>query len=100
MTGYQTNSSNPQMLIGGIAIAWCILVGGFLLPSFYLFRKTKIIISIFAVIWIIFIILVASTSIGFPYKPKTAVQRIYVQVSRNFALFFVKLHLMNYFIAY
>lgn len=79
MSGYQQTSSNPQILIGGIAIAWCLLVGGFLLPSLYLFRKAKIIISTFMVVWIVCIIL-GATSIGFPYEPKTAVQRIYVQV--------------------
>lgn len=78
-TGYQATSTNPQILIGGIAIAWCLLVGGFVLPSLYLFRKAKTIISIFMVVWIVSIIL-GATSIGFPYEPKMAVQRIYVQV--------------------
>lgn len=42
-----------------------------------MFRKTKLIFSVFAIIFVVFVIL-AATPVGFPYKEEEAPQRFYV----------------------
>ncbi|XP_037808190.1 endoplasmic reticulum metallopeptidase 1 [Lucilia sericata] len=84
MQGRDGANSNPELLIGGFTVLICLLFAPFLVPLLCLFRKSKTIISLFGAICLIFIIL-AATSVGFPYAEKDAPQRFYaVHTTRTF----------------
>uniref|UniRef100_A0A0A1WZ70 FXNA-like protease n=1 Tax=Zeugodacus cucurbitae TaxID=28588 RepID=A0A0A1WZ70_ZEUCU len=78
VTGRSGSSSNPDLLISLVAIIMSVLSSGFLIPLYFLFRKTRTIISCFLAVTVIFIIL-ASTPIGAPYTAQLAPQRYSIQ---------------------
>ncbi|ALC42478.1 CG9416, partial [Drosophila busckii] len=77
MQGRDGPESKPDMLVALFIAVISTHFAGFLIPILLKFRKTKICMSIFGVLTIIFIIL-AATPVGFPYKPEVAAQRYFV----------------------
>ncbi|XP_055917041.1 endoplasmic reticulum metallopeptidase 1 isoform X2 [Eupeodes corollae] len=77
MQGRDGPDTDPEVLTSGYAVIISLLIAGFIIPILFIFRKTKTILSIFALICVIFIIL-AATPVGFPYTAKTSPQRYYV----------------------
>ncbi|XP_055387210.1 endoplasmic reticulum metallopeptidase 1-like isoform X2 [Condylostylus longicornis] len=73
MTGRSFSNSNPELLISAISFVFAFLIGGFLIPLLFVFRKSEILVSIFAITSVIFIICTI-TPIGFPYT-KSSFQR-------------------------
>lgn len=65
---------NAEILIAFSQTGFAMLMAGFLVPIFNLFKRTKIILSFFMLIFIIFFI-IAFTSLAFPYTTATAPQR-------------------------
>uniref|UniRef100_W8B895 FXNA-like protease n=1 Tax=Ceratitis capitata TaxID=7213 RepID=W8B895_CERCA len=78
VTGRNGGASNPDLLIALIAVIFAILLSGFLIPLYLLFRRTRSIILCSLGVAILFMIL-AIRPIGTPYTPKLAPQRYTVQ---------------------
>ncbi|XP_062128855.1 endoplasmic reticulum metallopeptidase 1-like [Drosophila sulfurigaster albostrigata] len=77
MQGRDGPDSKPDMLLALFIALMTMHFAGFIIPILFKFRKSKIFISMFGVITIIFIIL-AATPAGFPFKADVATQRYYV----------------------
>ncbi|XP_030558018.1 endoplasmic reticulum metallopeptidase 1 [Drosophila novamexicana] len=77
MQGRDGPDSKPDMLIAIFIALMTMHFAGFIIPILNKFRKSKIFISMFGVLTIIFIIL-AATPVGFPFKEDLAAQRYYV----------------------
>lgn len=77
MQGRGGAESNPELLMSGFTALICLLMGGFLIPVLFIFRKTKTILSLFALTFAVFMVLIF-TPVGFPYEPDTAPQRYFV----------------------
>lgn len=77
MQGRDGPDSKPDMLLALFIALMAMHFSGFIIPMLFKFRKSKIFISMFGVITIIFIIL-AATPAGFPFKAEVAAQRYYV----------------------
>ncbi|XP_036344797.1 LOW QUALITY PROTEIN: endoplasmic reticulum metallopeptidase 1-like, partial [Rhagoletis pomonella] len=69
---------NPDIVISIVAIIFSLLIAGFLMPIYFLYRKSRTIIFCFLGSTLLFIIL-AITPIGSPYTPRLAPQRYSVQ---------------------
>ncbi|XP_053965127.1 endoplasmic reticulum metallopeptidase 1-like [Anastrepha ludens] len=76
--GRSGTTLNPDILISIVATIFSVLIGGFLMPLYFLFRKARSIIFCFLGITLLFVIL-AITPIGSPYTAKLAPQRYSVQ---------------------
>ncbi|XP_030376828.1 endoplasmic reticulum metallopeptidase 1-like isoform X2 [Scaptodrosophila lebanonensis] len=79
MTGRNGNAANPDLLIAGICALGTILSMGFLMPLLNDFRRPKLILTMLAILTITFAYIGVATQIGFPYRPKTNVQRVNMQ---------------------
>ncbi|KAH8300135.1 hypothetical protein KR044_010398 [Drosophila immigrans] len=77
MQGRDGPDSKPDMLLALFIALMTMHFAGFIIPILLKFRKSRIFISMFGVITIIFIIL-AATPAGFPFKADVAAQRFYV----------------------
>lgn len=77
MQGRDGPTSKPEFLIAALCAIMSIHFSGFILPILHKFRKSKTFISLFGVLFLIFI-MIACLPIGFPYKKDVAVQRVYV----------------------
>ncbi|KAM8714026.1 hypothetical protein ACLKA7_014220 [Drosophila subpalustris] len=77
MQGRDGPDSKPDMLLALFIALMTMHFAGFIIPILFKFRKSKIFISMFGVLTIIFIIL-AATPAGFPFKHEVAAQRYYV----------------------
>ncbi|XP_055837180.1 endoplasmic reticulum metallopeptidase 1 isoform X1 [Episyrphus balteatus] len=75
MMGRNGSDVNPDLMIAALCVFMSILFAGFLMPLLLFFRKTRMLISGFLVVTLVFFI-IAVTPAGFPYQEKTAVQRI------------------------
>ncbi|XP_017147750.1 endoplasmic reticulum metallopeptidase 1 isoform X5 [Drosophila miranda] len=77
MFGRFGENVNPDLVVAVFSIAVGLLTCGFIVPVLHLFRKSKTIIC--ALLAITFVcVIIAITPMGFPYRPKTSVQRFSV----------------------
>lgn len=84
MQGRDGADTDPELLMSGFVALMSLLMAGFLVPIILIFRKTKTILSLFALVCVVFIILIF-TPVGFPYKANTAPQRYFaVNTLRRF----------------
>uniref|UniRef100_A0A1A9W2G4 FXNA-like protease n=1 Tax=Glossina brevipalpis TaxID=37001 RepID=A0A1A9W2G4_9MUSC len=84
MTGRFGNGVNPDLIIAAFTIVTSVLIAGFLIPLFNLFRNSTIIAGLFFFITLVCIIF-AVTPLGFPYRPETNVHRAAIlNVRRTF----------------
>uniref|UniRef100_A0A1A9ZGV6 Uncharacterized protein n=1 Tax=Glossina pallidipes TaxID=7398 RepID=A0A1A9ZGV6_GLOPL len=84
MTGRFGDGVNPDLIIAAFTIVTSILIAGFTIPVFNLFKNSKIIAGIFLFINLLCIIF-AVTPLGFPYRPETTVHRAAIlNVRRTF----------------
>ncbi|XP_055917715.1 endoplasmic reticulum metallopeptidase 1 isoform X1 [Eupeodes corollae] len=74
MMGRNGSGINPDLMMAALAVFMSMLFAGFLIPLILFFRKTRILVSGFLVVTLVFII-ISLTPAGFPYQEKTAVQR-------------------------
>lgn len=70
---------NPDIIIAGIAVLLGILMFGFIVPIFCLVKKPLRMILGFVVVFVIFIIIMA-TPVGFPYREAVSAQRFWIFV--------------------
>lgn len=82
MQGRSDPEMNPDLLIAVILSGLALLLGGLLLPVLNLFKPAFYIMCGFLVIFIAFIICMA-TPLGFPYKPAVSAERFWIFV-RNY----------------
>ncbi|KAH8389208.1 hypothetical protein KR200_000755 [Drosophila serrata] len=85
MMGRFGRSTNPDLIISALNGLGTILAMGFLIPLVNMFRRpTMILFSLLAISGIT-IYVASSTQLGFPYRPKTNVERVpYLHVRRTF----------------
>ncbi|XP_065719447.2 endoplasmic reticulum metallopeptidase 1-like [Drosophila suzukii] len=85
MMGRFGRSTNPDLYISGLNALGTILALGFLIPLVNMFRRPSLILFSLLAISGVTIYTATSTQIGFPYRPKTNVQRLpYLHVRRTF----------------
>ncbi|XP_017864630.1 PREDICTED: endoplasmic reticulum metallopeptidase 1-like [Drosophila arizonae] len=85
MGGRAGSGSNRDLYIAVLASAGAILSLGLLIPLINTFRRPSYVVISLLVITALSIYLASSTRIGFPYRPKTNVQRLeYLQVRNMF----------------
>ncbi|XP_011190310.2 endoplasmic reticulum metallopeptidase 1 isoform X2 [Zeugodacus cucurbitae] len=75
MMGRFGSASNPDLYIAIITIMGIMLSMGYLIPLLNIFNRPKLVFLILPVITLV-IALTAMSKIGFPYRPKTNVQRV------------------------
>lgn len=75
-------TTNPEMFIAIITLATGLLLAGHLIPTLCIFRKPIIWMCGFLIVFIIFLILMA-TPLGFPYKEELSRQRFWIFVSKK-----------------
>lgn len=71
---------NPDLVVGVVVILSGILLAGFIVPILCIFRRSALVMCGFLVVFVIFIILMA-TPIGFPYRSDVTQQRFWIYVS-------------------
>ncbi|XP_017077578.1 endoplasmic reticulum metallopeptidase 1-like [Drosophila eugracilis] len=85
MMGRFGRSTNPDLIISALNALGTILALGFLIPLVNMFRRPSLILFSLLAISAVTIYTASSTQIGFPYRPKTNVQRVpYLHVRRTF----------------
>lgn len=80
ITGRDGPDTNPEILIALFCVGMGLFMGGFLMPLVALCRQTKIILGLFAVLWLSGVIMMF-TNVGFPYREATSPQRYWIYVS-------------------
>lgn len=80
ITGRDGPDSNPEILIAVFSVGMALFMAGFLMPLVALSRQKKVVLGMFAVIWAVAVILMA-TNVGFPYRAETSPQRYWIYVS-------------------
>ncbi|KAH8290303.1 hypothetical protein KR054_001803 [Drosophila jambulina] len=85
MMGRFGRATNPDLIISALNALGTILAMGFLIPLVNMFRRpTMILFSLLAISGVT-IYVASSTQLGFPYRPKTNVERVpYLHVRRTF----------------
>lgn len=73
---------NPDNMLGIIVIGFGILMGGFIIPTLYMFKRSALVMLGFLVVFITFGILM-STQIGFPYRHAVSPKRLWIFVTTN-----------------
>lgn len=81
--GRSDPSSNPDLLIAFIIFGLALLMGGLILPTLSLFKRSYFIVCTFLVIFVAFVIVMA-TPVGFPYRPAVSPQRFWIFVSDKY----------------
>ncbi|KAH8270868.1 hypothetical protein KR018_008072 [Drosophila ironensis] len=85
MMGRFGRSTNPDLIVSAINALGTILALGFLIPLVNMFRKPSLMLLAILTISGVTIYTATSTQIGFPYRPKTNVERVpYLHVRRTF----------------
>ncbi|XP_017126541.2 endoplasmic reticulum metallopeptidase 1-like isoform X1 [Drosophila elegans] len=85
MMGRFGRSTNPDLIISALNGLGTILAMGFLIPLVNMFRRPSLIMFSLLVVSALTIYTATSTQIGFPYRPKTNVERVpYLHVRRTF----------------
>ncbi|EDV35717.1 uncharacterized protein Dana_GF12334 [Drosophila ananassae] len=85
MMGRFGRSINPDLIISALNSLGTILALGFLIPLINMFRRPSLILIAFLGLSGVTIFMATSTQIGFPYRPKTNVQRVpFLHVRRTF----------------
>ncbi|XP_017025012.1 endoplasmic reticulum metallopeptidase 1-like [Drosophila kikkawai] len=85
MMGRFGRSTNPDLIISALNGLGTILAMGFLIPLVNMFRRPTMILFTLLAISGVSIYVATSTQIGFPYRPKTNVERVpYLHVRRTF----------------
>ncbi|XP_016953643.2 endoplasmic reticulum metallopeptidase 1 isoform X1 [Drosophila biarmipes] len=85
MMGRFGRGTNPDLIISALNALGTILALGFLIPLINMFRRPSLILFSLLAISAVTIYTATSTQIGFPYRPRTNVQRLpYLQVRRTF----------------
>ncbi|KAH8233793.1 hypothetical protein KR026_012472, partial [Drosophila bipectinata] len=85
MMGRFGQNTNPDLIISALAALGTVLSMGFLIVLINMSRRSGIILVALVAISAATIYVASSTEIGFPYRPKTNVQRLYyLQVHRVF----------------
>lgn len=79
MQGRTGPGNNPDVMIAGICIAMGILLGGFIVPIFCLYKKPLWVLLGFGVLFLLSAILMA-TPLGFPYRDEVSAQRFWIFV--------------------
>ncbi|ALC42476.1 CG10073, partial [Drosophila busckii] len=83
MQGRSGAASNPDMLISGLVALGTLLSFSFVIPLINTFRRPSTVIFTLLAINAVGMYLATSTQIGFPYRPKTNVQRVSYMAVRN-----------------
>ncbi|KAH8270809.1 hypothetical protein KR018_005409, partial [Drosophila ironensis] len=84
MMGRFGRSNNPDIYMSGINALGTVLAMGFLIPMVNIFRRPGFVISSLLVIIGVSIFTASSTHLGFPYRPRTNVERVpYLHVRRT-----------------
>ncbi|EDV35715.1 uncharacterized protein Dana_GF12336 [Drosophila ananassae] len=84
MMGRFGRSTNPDLIMSGINAMGTVLAMGFLIPLVYVFRRPGMILVTLLAVTGISIYAATSTHLGFPYRPKTNVERVpYLHVRRT-----------------
>lgn len=78
VVGRSGPSLNPDSIIAITSICFGIFMGGYIIPTFGLFKRPLIVISGLIVVFISFIIIIA-TPVGFPFKSESP-QRYWIFV--------------------
>ncbi|XP_022229014.2 endoplasmic reticulum metallopeptidase 1-like [Drosophila obscura] len=85
MMGRFSMSTNPDLIVSALTALGTILSMGFLILLVNMFRRPSIVFVILLAVSALSIYVATSTDIGFPYRPKTNVERVnYLQVRRTF----------------
>ncbi|XP_017150675.1 endoplasmic reticulum metallopeptidase 1 isoform X1 [Drosophila miranda] len=85
MMGRFGRSTNPDLIISALNALGTILAMGFLIPLINVFRRPSMILFALLAVSALSIYTASSTQLGFPYRPKTNVERVpYLQVRRTF----------------
>nr|NP_001261090.1 uncharacterized protein Dmel_CG10073, isoform C [Drosophila melanogaster]AGB93622.1 uncharacterized protein Dmel_CG10073, isoform C [Drosophila melanogaster] len=85
MMGRFGRATNPDLIISALCALGTILALGFVIPLVNMFRRPSLILLTLLAISAVTIYTASSTQIGFPYRPKTNVQRLpYLHVRRIF----------------
>ncbi|XP_017150804.1 endoplasmic reticulum metallopeptidase 1-like [Drosophila miranda] len=85
MMGRYGMATNPDLIVSALTALGTILSMGFLILLVNMFRRPSIVFVILLAVSALSIFAATSTDIGFPYRPKTNVERInYLQVRRVF----------------
>ncbi|GAB0089652.1 endoplasmic reticulum metallopeptidase 1 [Sergentomyia squamirostris] len=84
MSGRGGALGNPDLLIAGFSIMCAVFLGGFLVPLITVCRSPRITSLMFAVLWILGIILMV-TPLGYPFREAKAPQRFNIyHLNRQF----------------
>ncbi|XP_033149147.1 endoplasmic reticulum metallopeptidase 1-like [Drosophila busckii] len=83
MQGRSGFASNPDILIAGLVALGTVLSLSFVIPLINTFRRPSTVIFTLLAINAVGMYLATSTQIGFPYRPKTNVQRVSYMAVRN-----------------
>ncbi|KAH8254508.1 hypothetical protein KR032_010604, partial [Drosophila birchii] len=85
MMGRFGRATNPDLIISALNGLGTILAMGFLIPLVNMFRRPTMMLFTLLAISGITIYIASSTQLGFPYRPKTNVERVpYLHVRRIF----------------
>ncbi|KAH8418650.1 hypothetical protein KR222_008447, partial [Zaprionus bogoriensis] len=81
--GRSGSASNPDTMISALTALGTILSFGFLIPLINTFRRPYTVVFSLVMVYAITMHLASSTQIGFPYRHKTASERVMYQVIRE-----------------
>ncbi|XP_023033288.1 endoplasmic reticulum metallopeptidase 1 [Drosophila willistoni] len=85
MMGRFGRGTNPDLIVSALTALGSVLALGFLLPLINMFRRPSFVLLILLAVSGLTIYTATSTQIGFPYRPKTNVERIpFLHVRRIF----------------
>ncbi len=85
--GRSDPSMNPDLLIALSLAGLALMMGGLLISTLSLFKQSFYIVLSFLVIFIAFVICMA-TPIGFPYRSAVSAERFWIFVSHLLNIFF------------
>lgn len=74
--------TNPDNMVSLIVIAFGLLMGGFIIPTLYMFKRSALVMLGFLVVFITFGIMMA-TQVGFPYRHAVSPKRLWIFVMPN-----------------
>ncbi|XP_030383248.1 endoplasmic reticulum metallopeptidase 1-like [Scaptodrosophila lebanonensis] len=84
MMGRNGSAINPDLYIALMCGVCTFFALGFVTPLISMFRRSKSVLAGLAIVMFIFC-MIAVSSVGFPYRPKTSVMRVnFLQVQRIF----------------
>ncbi|KRJ99888.1 uncharacterized protein Dyak_GE12045, isoform B [Drosophila yakuba] len=85
MMGRFGRATNPDLIISALCALGTVLALGFVIPLINMFRRPSMILFALLAISAVTMYTASSTQIGFPYRPRTNVQRLpYLHVRRIF----------------